>query len=54
MPDAIPFVGSVDEVTATTLLLAALSYFGIDFTRLFKREESKVKQIVEANYEEKK
>jgi uncharacterized membrane protein YkvA (DUF1232 family) len=37
IPDAIPFVGSVDEATATTILLAAFRYFGHDIAHLFKR-----------------
>ncbi len=53
LPDNIPLVGNVDEVTATTLLLAALSYFGVDFSRLFKREEKKLQVVKEAEYEEK-
>ncbi len=53
LPDNIPLVGNVDEVTATTLLLAALSYFGVDFSRLFKREEKKLQVAKEAEYEEK-
>lgn len=53
LPDNIPLVGNVDEVTATTLLLAALSYFGVDFSRLFKREEKKLQEVKEAEYEEK-
>lgn len=53
LPDNIPLVGNVDEVTATTLLLAALSYFGVDFSRLFKREEKKLQTTKDAEYEEK-
>ena len=37
LPDNIPFVGNVDEVTATALLLSSLSYFGIDLGHLFTR-----------------
>ncbi len=39
IPDNIPLVGNLDEATATTLLLASLSYFGIDLTKFFKREK---------------
>ncbi len=53
LPDNIPLVGNLDEVTATTLLLAVLSYFGVDFSRLFKREEKKLHVVKEAEYEEK-
>ncbi len=37
LPDNIPLVGNVDEATATTVLLAALRYFGTDLTNLFRR-----------------
>lgn len=39
LPDNIPLVGNVDEMTATMLLLSALGYFGIDLSHLFKREK---------------
>ena len=39
IPDAIPFVGSVDEATATTILLAVFRYFGHDVAHLFKRRD---------------
>ena len=42
LPDAIPFIGALDEVTATTILLSCLSYFGYDLTRLFKRADQAV------------
>ena len=44
LPDAIPIIGALDEVTATTILLSCLSYFGYDLTRLFKRGEEAVKK----------
>jgi uncharacterized membrane protein YkvA (DUF1232 family) len=37
IPDNIPFIGNLDEGVATTLLLSGLSYFGYNFTDLFKR-----------------
>ena len=43
IPDNIPMVGNIDEATATTLLLASLSYFGIDLTKFFKREKRQSK-----------
>ena len=43
IPDAIPFVGNLDEATATTLLIASLGYFGIDISDLFKRTPTKSK-----------
>lgn len=44
-PDNLPIVGNLDEAAATTLLLSALSYFGIDLHNFFKRknEKSKIK-----------
>lgn len=37
IPDNIPFVGNLDEATATMVLIAALRYFGWDVTDLFKK-----------------
>ena len=36
IPDNIPFIGNLDEAAAVVLLLAALRYFKIDFTKFFK------------------
>ncbi len=41
LPDNIPFIGNIDEAAATTLLLASLSYFGIDTSNFFKRGKNK-------------
>jgi len=35
IPDAVPFVGNLDEGTAAFLLLSSLAYFGIDFRDAF-------------------
>ena len=35
IPDTIPLVGNLDEVTVTAILLACLAYFGIDLRRFF-------------------
>ncbi len=43
IPDNLPMIGNIDEATATTLLLASLSYFGIDLTKFFKREKEQTK-----------
>ena len=32
IPDAIPLIGSLDEATASVLLLASLRYYGLDLT----------------------
>jgi len=37
IPDNIPFVGNLDEATATMVLIAAMRYFGWDITDLFKK-----------------
>lgn len=39
IPDAVPFIGSLDEATATLLLVGAFRYYGIDLARLFKRDD---------------
>ena len=35
IPDAIPFVGNLDEGAAAFLLLSSLAYFGIDLRDVF-------------------
>ena len=40
LPDNLPFIGNLDEATATALLLGSLRYFGLDLTTLFKRRRS--------------
>ena len=37
IPDNIPFIGNLDEATATAVLLASIRYFGIDPANLFTR-----------------
>jgi uncharacterized membrane protein YkvA (DUF1232 family) len=37
IPDNIPFLGNVDEALATTLLINALRYYGVNLTSLFKK-----------------
>lgn len=39
--DYIPFAGNLDEGGAAVLLLMCLRYFGLDLTKLFKREKKK-------------
>lgn len=36
IPDNFPIVGNIDEAAASAVLIAALAYFGLDATRLFK------------------
>lgn len=62
IPDNFPIVGNLDEAAAATLLIAALSYFGLDLTKLFgkvkppaedldswKNEKSASGKVVEEN-----
>ena len=35
IPDNIPFIGNLDEATATMVLIAAMRYFGWDVSDLF-------------------
>lgn len=35
IPDNIPFIGNMDEMTATYLLLSSLSYFGLELRDVF-------------------
>lgn len=40
IPDAIPVIGSLDEASATLILINTLRYYGIDLARLYgKRGE---------------
>ena len=43
-PDNLPVVGNLDEAAATTILLSALSYFGIDLHNFFKRKSKSTKK----------
>jgi hypothetical protein len=36
IPDNLPFIGNLDEATATMILLAVLRYFGLDLTRFIR------------------
>lgn len=38
LPDALPFIGNIDEVVVTGLLISVLQYFNIDITGWFKRK----------------
>ena len=37
IPDNLPIIGNIDEAGATLLVLSALRYFGLDLTKLFKK-----------------
>ena len=41
IPDNTPFVGNLDEAGAVAILLMCLRYFGIDVTKIFKKERDK-------------
>jgi len=43
-PDNLPIVGNLDEAAATTLLISAMSYFGIDLHNFFKRKKKSTKK----------
>lgn len=42
IPDNIPFVGNLDEATATALLLSSLAYFGWDLRTIFGRRNTTI------------
>lgn len=46
LPDALPLVGSIDEGTATVLLISVLRYYGLDLTRLFGGRTSQQHPLV--------
>jgi hypothetical protein len=35
IPDALPLVGSIDEGTASLIIISVLRYYGLDVSRLF-------------------
>lgn len=39
IPDAIPLVGSLDEASATVLVLNTLAYYGLDLGRLYGQRD---------------
>lgn len=41
IPDNVPFIGNLDEATATFLLLSSLAYFGIDIKNIFRNSVHK-------------
>lgn len=41
IPDWIPIIGSIDEATATLILLNTLNYYGLDLTNLWGRPPRK-------------
>ena len=43
IPDNIPFIGNLDEATATMILLAVLRHFGVDLTKFFGNRNTQVK-----------
>lgn len=44
IPDVIPVIGNIDEVTMTAVLVACMRYFGFDISRLFGSRESTAMQ----------
>ena len=43
IPDNIPFIGNLDEATATMVLLAVLRHFGVDLTKFFGNRSSQIR-----------
>jgi len=43
IPDNIPFIGNLDEATASFLLLSSLAYFGIDLRNIFGNPKNSTK-----------
>ena len=40
LPDNLPFIGNLDEATATMVLIAALRYFGWDLSEFFMKNKT--------------
>lgn len=46
VPDILPGIGSLDEATATLILINCLAYFGFDARRLLNRDAQRpIKQV---------
>ena len=39
LPDNLPIIGNIDEAAASTILIWALAYFGLDITRIFRTKQ---------------
>lgn len=42
IPNAVPFIGNLDEATASFLFLSSLSYFGLDLRGVFGSGKKKI------------
>jgi uncharacterized membrane protein YkvA (DUF1232 family) len=48
LPDNLPIIGNLDEVTAAAVLLACARYFGFDLSAFFgKRENGKLREVID-------
>jgi hypothetical protein len=54
IPDALPFVGSIDEGTASLVLISVLRYYGLDLSRLFGGRASQQHPLVPSQREAQK
>ena len=52
IPDNIPFVGNIDEATASALLISCLAYFGLDIGGLFGRRSRKDDDVIDVEAED--
>jgi len=43
IPDVLPFVGNIDEIGATMILLNSLKYFGFDIMKIFNGDKGNKK-----------
>lgn len=41
LPDNLPLVGNLDEAGATGILLSVFAYYGLDFSHLFGRQQTR-------------
>ena len=42
IPDAIPVIGSLDEASATLILISTLRYYGFDVSRLYGKRNPRL------------
>ena len=45
IPDAIPLIGSLDEATATLILINTARYYGFDLSNIYSRSSKPRRQL---------
>jgi len=45
IPDAVPILGSLDEASATLILLNTFRYYGVDLSRIFGKRDDTTQRL---------